>query len=394
MIVLKVIEYSLLAYLMLFGLYVFVPALAGRLRSIPKRYSSKDRYRICVLIPSYKEDAVIYHTAKDALSQTYNNNRYEVVVVADSLQDDTLKKLRSLPIKIIEVSFEKSTKAKALNQAFGELQDAYDIAVILDADNIMEPDFLRKIAAEFEQGEVAVQACRTAKNLNTSFAVLDAASEKVNNHLFRSGYNALGLSASIIGSGMAFDYQLIKQALSSNKAIGGFDKVLQLDILKRKHFIKYQPHAFVYDEKVDNANTFQNQRRRWVSSQFKNLRLSFIYGFKQLFKGNFDYFNLSVLSHLMLPRILLLGLAAICFAAAAIFSEWSAAGVTAWAICLLLYVFAIFLSLGSFLVDRRFLISLATAPKVFFIMLMIMFRLKNADSRFIHTPHNHTQIQH
>jgi cellulose synthase/poly-beta-1,6-N-acetylglucosamine synthase-like glycosyltransferase len=394
MIVLKVLEYALLIYLMVYGLYVFISALAGRLKRTPKRYSSEDRYRICVLMPAYKEDAVIYNTALDALSQTYTKDKYDVVVVADSLQPATLQKLRTLPIKVVEVFFDKSTKAKALNWAFDELADNYDIAVILDADNVMEPDFLRKIAAEFEQGEVAVQACRTAKNLNTSFAVLDAASERVNNHLFRRGYNALGLSSSFIGSGAAFDYKLIKETLSINKAIGGFDKFLQLDLIRTGHFIKYQPHALVYDEKVDNASNFQNQRRRWVSSQFKNLKLTFAEGIKQLGKGNFDYFNLSVISNLMLPRILLLGIVVICFLAVVLFSSWSAAGIGLWATCLMLYVLAILFALGSFLVDSRFLIALATAPKVFFIMFLILFRLKNADSRFIHTPHNHTQIQH
>jgi cellulose synthase/poly-beta-1,6-N-acetylglucosamine synthase-like glycosyltransferase len=394
MLILKVIEYALFVYLLVFGFYVFIPALAGRLRRIPKRYSSDDRYRICVLIPSYKEDAVIVHTAQDALNQSYSGNQYEVVVIADSLQPETLSKLRALPIRVIEVSFEKSTKAKALNRAFEQIQDPFDIAVILDADNVMERDFLRKIAAEFEQGEVAVQGCRTAKNMNTSFAVLDAASERVNNHLFRRGFNALNLSASIIGSGMAFNYQLIREALTSNKAIGGFDKILQLDIIRRQYRIKYQPHAFVYDEKVDNASTFQNQRRRWVSAQYKNLRLSIATGFKYLFRGNFDYFNLAVLSNLMLPRILMLGLVVLSFFAVAIFPQWSAAGLPLWSFCLLLYVAAILLSLGRLLADSRFLRALATVPRVFFIMFLILFRLKNADSRFIHTPHTHTNIQH
>jgi cellulose synthase/poly-beta-1,6-N-acetylglucosamine synthase-like glycosyltransferase len=394
MIVLKILEYSLLAYLLIFGLYIFIPALAGRLRRFPSLYSSEDHFRICVLIPAYKEDGVIYHTALEALNQTYTKNRYEVVVVADSLQPETLERLRTLPIRVIEVSFDKSTKAKALNTAFSQISDPFDIAVILDADNVMEKDFLRKIAAEFEQGHVAVQGCRTAKNLNTSFAVLDAASERVNNHLFRRGFNAIGLSAPIIGSGMAFDYQLVREALANNKAIGGFDKILQLDILRRRKFIKYQPHAFVYDEKVDNADKFQNQRRRWVSSQFKYLRESFVVGFKQLFRGNIDYFNQSVMGNLMLPRILLLGLAAISFAAVAVFPQLSTAGLAVWTACFLLYVFAMLLGLGNFLVDSRFLRALATVPKVFFIMFLILFKLKNADSRFIHTPHNHTQIQH
>jgi cellulose synthase/poly-beta-1,6-N-acetylglucosamine synthase-like glycosyltransferase len=45
------------------------------------------------------------------------------------------------PIKLIEVSFDKSTKSKALNKAMATLDQDYDIAVVLDADNVMAPDF-------------------------------------------------------------------------------------------------------------------------------------------------------------------------------------------------------------------------------------------------------------
>jgi cellulose synthase/poly-beta-1,6-N-acetylglucosamine synthase-like glycosyltransferase len=393
MLVLKLLEYSLFIYLLAFGLYIFLPSLAGRLRTSARRLSVADRYKICILIPSYKEDAVIYHTAKDALKQTYSSDRYDVCVIADSLQPETLQKLRSLPIKVVEVSFEKSTKVKALNSAFASLDSSYDIGVILDADNVMEPDFLRKVAAEFEQGQTVVQACRTAKNMNTSFAVLDAASERVNNHIFRRGFNAIGFSAPIIGSGVAFDYQLMTNALSANKAVGGFDKMLSVDLIRQKHFIKYLPHALVYDEKVDNAGTFKTQRRRWVSSQFTNLRMYFAQGFSQLFKGNLDYFNLAVLNNIMLPRILLLGLVSLCFLLAILLPQWSFVGPLAWTLCLLLYAGAILLGLGSLLFDSRFIKALATAPKIFFIMFGLLFRLKNADSRFIHTPHTHTQVQ-
>ncbi|MBW3545076.1 MAG: glycosyltransferase family 2 protein, partial [Bacteroidetes bacterium] len=110
--------------------------------------------------------------------------------------------------------------------------------------------------------------------------------------------------------------------------------------------------------------------------------------------GNFDYFNLSVISNLMLPRILLLGLVFIGFVLVAIFPQLSAAGLALWGTALALYVAAMLLGLGDYLVDKRFLVALATAPRVFFIMFLILFRLKNADSKFIHTPHNHTQVQH
>jgi hypothetical protein len=60
-----------------------------------------------------------------------------IVVIADSLQSATLSVLRELPIRVIDVSFESSTKVKSLNAALQALPDDYDYAVILDADNVM-----------------------------------------------------------------------------------------------------------------------------------------------------------------------------------------------------------------------------------------------------------------
>lgn len=54
----------------------------------------------------------------------------------------------------------------------------------------------------------AVQTHRIAKNMNNDMALLDAVSEEINNTIFRLGHAKLGLSAALIGSGMAFRYDL------------------------------------------------------------------------------------------------------------------------------------------------------------------------------------------
>ena len=79
-------------------------------------------------------------------------------------------------------------------------------------------------------GAKAIQGRRVAKNLDTSYAILDACSEGINNHLFRKGANGCGMSASIIGSGMAMEYDTVKNILSKVEATGGFDKILQLNL--------------------------------------------------------------------------------------------------------------------------------------------------------------------
>ena len=50
--------------------------------------------------------------------------------------------------------------------------------------------------------------------------------------------------------------------MKSIKAVGGFDKEIELQILKETRIIGYLEDAYVYDEKVQKAEVFSNQRRR------------------------------------------------------------------------------------------------------------------------------------
>src|SRR6267378_2218019 len=112
----------------------FAKASSGKKASAGKPSEGYNKFR--VLIPSYKEDSVILEVAKKALEQSYPAAHYKVAVIADSLQPSTLAALRQLPIEVVEVHFESSTKVKSLNFALSSLPGDMDFAVILDADNI------------------------------------------------------------------------------------------------------------------------------------------------------------------------------------------------------------------------------------------------------------------
>ena len=64
--------------------------------------------------------------------------------------------------------------------------------------------------------------------------------------------------------------------------------------------------AIVYDEKVQKAVVFSNQRRRWLSEQLHYFRRDFLNSLIALFtRGNVDYFD-KVIQFIQPPRILLL----------------------------------------------------------------------------------------
>ena len=168
-------------------------------------------------------------------------------------------------------------------------------------------DFLKKINAAFEHNFIAVQGHRTAKNTNNSWATLDAISEEINNNIFRKGHRVLGLSSAIIGSGMAFKYNYFKSLMSTVTAVGGFDKEIELKMLKEGRKIVYLEDAVVFDEKIQKSEVFGNQRRRWLSAQLHYFRKDFLNALKDLIlKGNIDYFDKAI-QFIQPPRILLLG---------------------------------------------------------------------------------------
>ena len=372
------------------SLYIFIFALAGLFYRDPVLAVTRNFKKIAVLIPGYKEDDVIIEVAREALAQDYPPDSYDVVIIADSFQKGTLEKLGKLPIKLLEVSFDKSTKSKALNQGMEWLGDDYDIAVILDADNVMSHDFLHQINSIFEQNFIAVQGHRTAKNKNTSLAILDAASEEINNHIFRKGHRVLGLSSAIIGSGMAFMYEYFKKLMLTVNAVGGFDKEIELKMLKAGQKIAYLDQAYVYDEKVQKSEVFSNQRRRWLSAQLHYFSQDFMSAVKDLItKGNIDYFD-KAFQFIQPPRILLLGAVLLLgsfFMVTDILMAGSSLYVGLWisviVTCLLAFIFSIPLAFYN-LQTLRALFSL---PKGMLLMLLSLLKIRGANKQFIHTKH-------
>lgn len=385
-----IVQILIVTFLALSVGYIFLFAFSGLFYQQPPYVFQPRRRKIVVLIPGYKEDTVIVDVAKEALRQDYAREYFDVVVIADSFQPQTLVQLAELPIKVIEVSFDKSTKSKALNKAMEQLDESYDIAVILDADNLMNPDFLTKINAAFERNFIAVQGHRTAKNLNTSFAVLDAVSEEINNHIFRKGHRVLGLSSAIIGSGMAFRYPFFKSMMSTVTAVGGFDKELELKMLKDGHTIEYLDDAYIYDEKIQKSEVFSNQRRRWLSAQFHYFRKDFYSALMALItRGNWDYFDKAI-QFIQPPRILLLGsvflfgiffLIVNCWIRNYLYYNWFWIGLMV--MCVLTFLF----SVPRPFYNAQTAKALTSLPKGMILMFLSLLKIKGANKSFIHTAH-------
>ncbi|MBC7485466.1 MAG: glycosyltransferase [Cytophagaceae bacterium] len=388
--VLAVLSSILFIILLINVCYFFVFAIAGKTGSVKVSAATSTYANMVVFIPAYKEDNVILHSAQAAVKQQYPSECYSVVVIADHLLPETVAKLRQIPVEVIEVQFEKSTKIKSLNFAVSALKKSYDNVVVLDSDNIMQDDFLFKLNRELQAGYRAVQGHRVAKNEDTDMSFLDAMSEEINNHLFRKGHSILGFSSALIGSAMAFEFSLFKRLIQGIHSVGE-DKELELALLKEKVKIAYVEDALVYDEKVQDMEVFGNQRRRWLASQLNIFSTYFFPSFIELFKrGNIDYFNKAFQSALI-PRVLLLGFLTV-MAFVSLFVPF-VPSTFYWIALWLLYIITLMLAVPGRFYNRKLWNAVLRVPAVFLKMFLLLFRLKGAGKTFVHTPHHTTNVK-
>ncbi|MES1226468.1 MAG: glycosyltransferase family 2 protein, partial [Bacteroidota bacterium] len=305
MIVVKLFFCFLFVYLAVSIAYLLIIAVAGRFGKLKAYSISNNKKRIAVIIPSYKEDAVIVDTARSAAQHNYPKDHFTVIVVADKLQAETIKQLQQIPVLVLEADL--NMKSRSVHAALHHLDEkSFDIAMILDADNIMGADCLEKINDAFNHACEAVQCHRTAKNQQTSVALLDAISEEININLFRRGPAVIGISAAPIGSGMAFTFQLLNQIFSIEHILTnpGEDREIDMQLMKHKIFMHFIDNAYVYDEKVSSAGVFEKQRVRWLEAQINHVRRFFDDDMKDAPKTGVYYAKF--FQNLLLPRLLLI----------------------------------------------------------------------------------------
>jgi cellulose synthase/poly-beta-1,6-N-acetylglucosamine synthase-like glycosyltransferase len=383
--------YALATYLLLNCLYLLFFAVAGhrRARPLPAVAPGTAPRRICVLMPVYREDAVILETSRAALAHEYAGV-FQVVVIADGLQPATVQAMQRQGIGVVEVKFERSTKGKALLQALSVLPDqAFDIAVVLDADNVMGQNFLNEVNHAFAAGYRVVQAHRTAKNQGTAFALLDTCNEEINNHIYRKGPFAVGLSSALIGSGMAFEYGYLQHLLTGIGETVGEDKELDFRIARDQQKICYLDNVYVYDEKIENAQVFTQQRTRWLASQWEFLKKYAGEGLPALLRGNVEFFN-KVVQAFLVPRTLLLALLGLLVGASSV--SWLLGlrvgpSPLVWAGLLATLAATLLLALPARLYNRQVLAAVLRLPYAIWCMCLALLRIRRTKTSFLATPH-------
>lgn len=265
--------------------------------------------RFAVIIPSHKQDNVIEQAVVSILSQDYPQRMFDVVVVSDHQSEITNMRLAQYPITLLTPDFAESTKAKSLQYAIIKLPQfkIYDIALVLDADNIVEQDFLTKVNDAFETAATkAIQLHRISRNRDTAAARMGSIFEEINNNIFRKGHINLGISAALAGSGTAYDFTWFKTNVMKART-SGEDKELEALLLKQGYFIDYFDNILLYGEKKRTTSKMNEQHGRWTLQQIQNLyhNIKFLPG--AIIRKQYDWAD-KLIQWMLMPRTSMIGI--------------------------------------------------------------------------------------
>ena len=307
--VLNIIDWTLFIFTAGTVLYLGLFSIFSLFNKSHELNKAKLQRRFIILIPSYKQDSVIEHTVLSILSQSYPQRMFDVTVISDHQGEMTNMRLAQYPITLLTPNFEESTKAKSLQYAILNLPafKIYDIVVILDADNIVDTEFLTNINDAYENASTkAIQLHRISRNRDTAAARMDAVFEEINNNIFRKGHINIGLSSALAGSGVAYDFDWFKDNIMRAKTAGE-DKELEALLLRQGIFIDYFDNIYVYGEKKRTTEKLNEQRGRWAVQQVQNAFRNIKYLPGALFSKQHDLAD-KIIQWMLIPRTTMVGI--------------------------------------------------------------------------------------
>lgn len=372
----------------LIGYNLILPVGIYLLSIVKSNKNSKASERLdadyAIIVTAYEQVTHIPAAISSLLKLNYN--QYIIYIVADKCDISGLK-FDHERVVILRPETTLASNTRSHFYAINNFIRNHNYLTIIDSDNLVHPEYLNELNTYFNQGYIAVQGIREAKNLNTTYACLDAARDIYYHFYDGKVLFKAGSSATLAGSGMAFTTALYRECLEHKDVTGaGFDKVLQSAIVSKDIRIAFTDKAIVYDEKTTNPDQLVNQRSRWINTWFRY----FTYGFTLIKKGiikpslNQFLFGLILLRP---PLFIFLLLSVVCLFANIFLSPL---GLILWIAGFMLFISGFYIALTNSDTDQRIYRSLINIPKFIFYQVLSLLKVRKANERSVATQHYHT----
>lgn len=270
-----------------------------------------------ILIPAHNEEQLL-PTLLESLAQVdYPAFLYQIHVVADNCTDQTASIAQDRGVNVhIRTDLDNRGKGAALQWLFEQVRQTssnIDAFLILDADSIVNRNFLRIMATHLERGERVIQAYYSVNDPGHSWSSsLRNAALAALHYLRPSGRMVLGGSAGLKGNGMVFLAEIFNRYKWSASITEDIELHMQL-ILDGER-VTFAPDAVVLGEMPNSLANSESQHDRWERGRFE-MRRRYVPKLAQRclaeiryghFKRAYLYFD-AIMEHLIPPLSVLIG---------------------------------------------------------------------------------------
>ena len=268
----------LIAYIVLSALAVllYMPRMVGffcAFKKPPYRKAEQKR-KIGIVVPARNESAVIGDLFGSIRRQDYDGP-FDVNVIVKDANDPTIRLAQEMGARVLVVP-EQTCKGDVLDAFFHALTPeelaSYDAFVIVDADGVLAPSYVRELnnALEWEEYDIFLtrkymKNCFGDKSKRTVFSNNSALTWAMLDDLGNRWRIQKDIPLALTGQGMMVRRRLIE-------TIGGWpyrslteDYELRLDSLLKGFRSFYYPYAVLYTEEAISHRDTYTRRLRWLT---------------------------------------------------------------------------------------------------------------------------------
>jgi cellulose synthase/poly-beta-1,6-N-acetylglucosamine synthase-like glycosyltransferase len=273
--VVLVVAGSVVALASLYLLVLAVAALFYRGYRAKDAAQARSAPNVAVLVPAHNEAALIGRCVRSLQQQTYEGERYEIIVIADNCSDTTAAVARAAGAEVlVRTDPDARGKGHALRWATDEVLGRPvppDAIAVVDADSVAEPTFLATLAKPFEDGSEVVQGESLLFDDGSSPAVLRAAAFLLVNRVRAAGRAVLGMPCNLSGTGMLISRDVLTalpwDAYTSAEDVEYFVRLRVAGVAPA-----FAGGAIVRSPAAPNDDAALQQQLRWEGGKFHLMR--------------------------------------------------------------------------------------------------------------------------
>jgi hypothetical protein len=257
-------------------LTLLAAAAAGRARPARRAEAPTWSPATCVLVPAHDEEAGLPATLASLLALEGLASPRDIVVVADNCSDATAEVARAAGVTVLERHAPRDPgKGQAVAWALERILDGPsppDHVLMVDADCTISPGALQQLRRALIEGADAAQAAYVVANADAApSAALRAAAFSLMNVVRPAGKSALGLSAGLYGTGMAFTADTLRAV--PWRAFGvAEDAEYHLRLVAAGRSVAFVEDGVVSSPMPTSFAASQSQQTRWEGGRTALIR--------------------------------------------------------------------------------------------------------------------------